>query len=123
MSTNSIALSIMIIFSMYSTSITSELGAAFGDAAVSQILRHAASKVLAEPRIVEMLLKTKETPSLGPLAHLDILNRVAYKNLSVQFHPEAVHIVVDRFDRYLYLFIVFFTSPILVLQILYSYIF
>ncbi|KAK6038535.1 hypothetical protein COOONC_23959 [Cooperia oncophora] len=76
----------------------SQLGATFGDAAVSQLVRHVAAKVLQEPRVAEVTLKTKESPSLGSLAHLDILNRVNYKNLSVVFHDDSLHVVIDRFS-------------------------
>ncbi|KAK5966985.1 hypothetical protein GCK32_003236 [Trichostrongylus colubriformis] len=76
----------------------SQLGATFGDAAVSQLVRHVAAKVLQEPRVAEITLKTRESPSLGSLAHLDVLNRVNYKNLSVVFHDDSLHVVVDRFS-------------------------
>ncbi|VDO61529.1 unnamed protein product [Haemonchus placei] len=76
----------------------SQLGATFGDAAVSQLVRHAAARVLQEPRIAEITLKTRESPSLGSLAHLDILNRVNYKNISVVFHADSLHVVVDKFS-------------------------
>ncbi|VDP08234.1 unnamed protein product, partial [Heligmosomoides polygyrus] len=76
--------------------LASELGATFGDAAVSQLVRHAAARVLQEPRIAEITLKTRESPSVGLLAHLDVLNRVSYKNLSVVFHDDSLHVVIDR---------------------------
>ncbi|KAK6747269.1 hypothetical protein RB195_000463 [Necator americanus] len=75
---------------------SSELGATFGDAAVSQLVRHAATKILQEPRIAELTLKTRESPSFGSFAHLDVLNRVNYKNISVVFHEDSLHVVVDR---------------------------
>lgn len=78
--------------------LASELGATFGDAAVSQLVRHAAARVLQEPRIAEITLKTRESPSVGLLAHLDVLNRVSYKNLSVVFHDDSLHVVIDRFS-------------------------
>ncbi|CAJ0602426.1 unnamed protein product [Cylicocyclus nassatus] len=85
-----------VFFLLFTLISASELGATFGDAAVSQLVRHAAAKVLQEPRIAELTLKTRESPSLGSLAHLDITNRIAYKNLSVVFYDDSLHVVVDR---------------------------
>ncbi|KAL6739018.1 hypothetical protein Aduo_012511 [Ancylostoma duodenale] len=89
-------LTTLLFTSLFTLASSSELGAAFGDAAVSQLVRHAAAKVLQEPRVAELILKTRESPSLGSLAHLDILNRISYKNLSVVFHDDSLHVVVDR---------------------------
>ncbi|RCN30373.1 hypothetical protein ANCCAN_23854, partial [Ancylostoma caninum] len=89
-------LTALIFTSLFTLASSSELGAAFGDAAVSQLVRHAAAKVLQEPRVAEVILKTRESPALGSLAHLDILNRISYKNLSVVFHDDSLHVVVDR---------------------------
>ncbi|EPB78559.1 hypothetical protein ANCCEY_02400 [Ancylostoma ceylanicum] len=91
-------LTTILFASLFTLASSSELGAAFGDAAVSQLVRHAAAKVLQEPRVAEVILKTRESPSLGSLAHLDILNRISYKNLSVVFHDDSLHVVVDRFS-------------------------
>ncbi|ETN71343.1 hypothetical protein NECAME_19377, partial [Necator americanus] len=43
-----------------------------------------------------LTLKTRESPSFGSFAHLDVLNRVNYKNISVVFHEDSLHVVVDR---------------------------
>lgn len=47
-------LTTILFVSLFTLASSSELGAAFGDAAVSQLVRHAAAKVLQEPRIAEV---------------------------------------------------------------------
>eukprot|EP00080_Pristionchus_pacificus_P018545 PDM78565.1 perm-5 [Pristionchus pacificus] len=76
----------------------SQLSAILGDAAASQLLRHAAKITLAEPRYVEVLLKTAEEPTFGPLARIDLANRIGYRNLSLHFHRDEVHVMVDEFS-------------------------
>lgn len=48
--------------------LASELGATFGDAAVSQLVRHAAARVLQEPRIAEVRASTFPFISSKPLS-------------------------------------------------------
>ncbi|GMT21749.1 hypothetical protein PFISCL1PPCAC_13046, partial [Pristionchus fissidentatus] len=76
----------------------SQLSAILGDAAASQLLRHTAKIALAEPRYIEVLLKTADEPTFGPLARIDLSNRIGYRNLSLHFHRDEVHITVDQFS-------------------------
>uniref|UniRef100_A0A158P910 BPI2 domain-containing protein n=1 Tax=Angiostrongylus cantonensis TaxID=6313 RepID=A0A158P910_ANGCA len=76
----------------------SDLGVTLGDAAISQLFRHVAAKVLQKPRVAEIILKTQESPSLGSLVHIDFLNQLTYKNLSVIFQDDSLLMVVDRFS-------------------------
>ncbi|KAJ1347686.1 hypothetical protein KIN20_002813 [Parelaphostrongylus tenuis] len=78
----------------------SDLGATFGDAAASQLFRHVAAKVLQNPRVAEIIVKTQESPSLGSLVHIDLLNQLSYKNLSVIFHHDSLHMIVDSFSLF-----------------------
>ncbi|CAB3409617.1 unnamed protein product [Caenorhabditis bovis] len=77
---------------------SSDIGVTLGDSAISQLLRHTASKFLEETRVADILLKTKETPAFGPLAHLKLFNTVSYRNVSVQFHPKIVHVFFERLN-------------------------
>ncbi|VDM60249.1 unnamed protein product [Angiostrongylus costaricensis] len=45
-----------------------------------------------------IILKTQESPSLGSLVRIDFLNQLSYKNLSVIFHDDSLHMIVDRFS-------------------------
>lgn len=87
----------------------SDVGAIFGDGAISQVLRHAASKAFEEPREIDvsffllssmhcfqLLLQSREAPGLPPLALFDVFQTVDYRNLSVNFHQDAVHLIVDK---------------------------
>ncbi|CAI4229557.1 unnamed protein product [Auanema sp. JU1783] len=73
----------------------SSIETSIGDSAISQVLRHSFDKFLAEPRIFQVLLKTKDDPELNQLATLDVLNRVKYRNLSMNFKEEKIHLIVD----------------------------
>ncbi|GMS94111.1 hypothetical protein PENTCL1PPCAC_16286, partial [Pristionchus entomophagus] len=87
-----------LLLLLVGTASGSQLSAILGDAAASQLLRHAAKITLAEPRYVEVLLKTAEDPTFGPLARIDLANRIGYRNLSLHFHHDEVHVMVDQFS-------------------------
>ncbi|CAJ0929074.1 unnamed protein product, partial [Mesorhabditis belari] len=69
---------------------SSELGAVLGDGAASQMLRHAAQLLLAEPRYIEAVLTSRESPGLSPLASIDMHSKIGYQNLSLHFKDRAV---------------------------------
>lgn len=55
----------------------------------------------------QLLVVSRENPSLPPLALFDVLQTVDYRNLSVQFHKNAIHLVVDRYSILLQKIIVY----------------
>ncbi|CAJ0565630.1 unnamed protein product, partial [Mesorhabditis spiculigera] len=75
---------------------TSELGVVVGDGAASQLLRHAAQLLLAEPRHVELLMTSREDPGLSPLAAVDMNAVVGYRNLSLHFEDRALRFNFDQ---------------------------
>ncbi|CAJ0565690.1 unnamed protein product, partial [Mesorhabditis spiculigera] len=75
---------------------TSELGVVVGDGAASQLLRHAAQLLLAEPRHVELLMTSREDPGLSPLAAVDMNALVGYRNLSLHFEDRALRFNFDQ---------------------------
>ncbi|CAI5447913.1 unnamed protein product [Caenorhabditis angaria] len=76
--------------------LASDFGVSLGDFAVTQVLEHVTNKFLEETRVADILLKTKEEPKFGSLAHLKLFNTVSYRNISVQFFPNLVHIHFEK---------------------------
>ncbi|CAD6191288.1 unnamed protein product [Caenorhabditis auriculariae] len=74
----------------------SQFGVSFGDTSVSQLVRHVAAKFFENPRVAEVLLKTRDSPSFGNIAQLDLFSVVSYRNVSIRFHPNAVQIFFER---------------------------